>query len=132
MIMMRFLLAAFLVASTVDAFTPQHTTRALHRQIVMKMASDNDFKDFEGDMSEEYKGSVDWDGEWKKVIENKNQPMERPGKDFYKSEAEIAAIKAANRAQEQLAKTASSIPSVPSFDSLKGDWRVRLLLWCVI
>jgi hypothetical protein len=108
----------------------QHASRttAFHRHAVMKMAPDNDFKDFEGESSEEYKGSIDWDGEWKKVMENKSQPTERPGKDFYKSEAEIAAIKAANMAQEQLAKTASSIPSVPSFDSLKGDWKVRLLL----
>jgi hypothetical protein len=44
--------------------------------------------------SVEYTGSVDWDAEWKKVMKNKDSisSMDRPGKDFYKSEAEIAAI----------------------------------------
>ena len=44
---------------------------------------------------------VTWigDAEWKKVVESKAK-KERPGKDFYKSDAEIAAIKAANKAQE--------------------------------
>ena len=36
--------------------------------------------------------SVDWDAEWKKVVQKKENKIERPGKDFYKSEAEIAAI----------------------------------------
>lgn len=35
--------------------------------------------------------SVDWDAEWKKVVQKKGA-IPRPGKDFYKSEAEIAAI----------------------------------------
>lgn len=41
----------------------------------------------------EYTGSVDWDAEWKKVVKNGGVASgERPGKEFYKSEAEIAAI----------------------------------------
>jgi hypothetical protein len=39
----------------------------------LKMASD-DFKDFE---SVEYKGEIDWDAEWKKVVEDKAQPNDR-------------------------------------------------------
>jgi ribonuclease BN (tRNA processing enzyme) len=110
--------------TAVSAFIPQHTTFRHHA--ILKMAS-NDFKDFEssGDDSSEYKGEIDWDLEWKKVVKNKNQPKIRPGKDYYKSEAEIAAIKVANKAQEQLAEAASKIPSVPSYNSLKGDWKVR-------
>ena len=73
----------------------------------------------------DYQGSVDWDAEWKKVVKNQGQPTERPGKDFYKSEAEIAAIRAMNRAQEQAQKASSNMPSMPSWDSLKGDWKVR-------
>jgi hypothetical protein len=41
----------------------------------------------------EYKGTVDWDAEWKKVVNNGGTTKaDRPGKEFYKSEAEIAAI----------------------------------------
>ena len=93
--------------------------------------NDNDNENNKRRQSEEnveYTGSIDWDSEWKKVVQNKNQPGERPGKDFYKSEAEIAAIKAANKAAEQAKSVTDSInlPSVPtSFDSVKGDWRVR-------
>jgi hypothetical protein len=35
--------------------------------------------------------TVDWDAEWKKVVQKKGA-IPRPGKDFYKSDAEIAAI----------------------------------------
>lgn len=117
MIRLRFLLATLLLVADVSAFIPQHTTFCHHAGL--KMASD-DFKDFE---SVEYKGEIDWDTEWKKVVEDKDQPKERPGKDFYKSEAEISAIKVANKAQEQLVEAASKIPTVPSFNSLKGDWK---------
>ena len=46
------------------------------------------------EQSADYTGSVDWDAEWKKVVRNKEKlsSNERPGKDFYKSEAEIVAI----------------------------------------
>lgn len=42
---------------------------------------------------DDYTGKVDWDAEWKKVAKNNDQlRTNRPGKDFYKSDAEIAAI----------------------------------------
>jgi mannosyltransferase OCH1-like enzyme len=40
----------------------------------------------------EYTGTVDWDAEWKKVSQDKDFLKNRPGSDFYKTEAEIAAI----------------------------------------
>ena len=45
-----------------------------------------------------YTGSVDWDAEWKAVMKKEANPSSlmnkknRPGSDYYKSEAEIAAI----------------------------------------
>ena len=43
--------------------------------------------------SVDYTGSVDWDAEWKKVMKDKDTlSKNRPGQDFYKSDAEIAAI----------------------------------------
>jgi hypothetical protein len=76
----------------------------------------------------DYKGTVDWDAEWKKVVSEKSQSVDRPGKDFYKTEAEIATIRAGNKAREQALKAASNIPSVqmPTWDSVKGDWKVSL------
>jgi hypothetical protein len=71
-------------------------------------------------------GSVDWDAEWKKVAksEGKTATGERPGKDFYKSDAEIAAIKAANKAAEQASGVTSQIAnSLPAIRSLSGDWK---------
>ncbi len=69
--------------------------------------------------------TTDWDAEWKKVVQsNKNPTKPRPGKDFYKSEAEIAAIKAANRATRELQKLQP--PSLPSMRSLQGDWKVNV------
>lgn len=71
----------------------------------------------------EYSGDVDWDGEWKKVVASQgtgdvNRPIGN-----YKSDAEIAAIRATNKATEAAAKAASKV-DVPSFDQLKGDWKV--------
>ena len=80
--------------------------------------------------ADEYTGDVDWDAEWKKVVASDGQLKageERPGKDFYKSEAEIAAIKAANRATEKALEAGSSIKnSVPDMGSLTSDWKVRI------
>ena len=78
---------------------------------------------------------VDWDAEWKKVVRQQkqsggiasNKQVDRPGKGYYKSEAEIAAIKAANRATEGARRAASQLPSIPSWKSLQGDWKVRCL-----
>jgi hypothetical protein len=72
--------------------------------------------------------SIDWDAEWKKVVkEQKTSPTsftskekKRPGEGYYKSEAEIRAIKAANKAAAKLNEAQASMPS---WDSIKGDWK---------
>lgn len=76
----------------------------------------------------EYTSNIDWDSEWKKVVQNQGAQVDRPGKDFYKSDAEIAAIRAANKARERAVKIASKAPSMPSFNTLKGDWKVSWFL----
>lgn len=87
---------------------------------------DSDFSDFpvEGKTGD-YTGSVDWDAEWKKVMANQGQPDQRPGKGYYKSEAELAALRAANQARETAIQATSSMPSMPTWDSVKNDWKVR-------
>lgn len=83
--------------------------------------------DFPSDDSAEYSGSVDWDAEWKKVVEKDGKLEsggERPGKDFYKSEAEIAAIKAANSATKKASEAGNSVANaMPDMGSLSGDWK---------
>jgi hypothetical protein len=77
--------------------------------------------------SEEFTGSVDWDAEWKKVVatDGKLSSGERPGRDFYKSEAEISAIKAANKASEKAVDVGVNMSNaMPDMRSLAGDWKV--------
>ena len=72
--------------------------------------------------------SVDWDAEWKKVVKEQKtttsstskEKKSRPGEGYYKSEAEIRAIKAANKAAAKLNEAQASLPS---WDSIKGDWK---------
>lgn len=84
--------------------------------------------DFPRNDKDEYTGDVDWDAEWKKVVESEktSTTSTRPGKDFYKSEAEIAAIRAANKAKVEVVKMSDKLPSPPSMNmqSLTGDWKV--------
>lgn len=76
-------------------------------------------------VGEQYEGSVDWDAEWKKVVEDRDQPVDRPGK--YKTQAEIAAIQATNKVAKNVFDASrdmkASMPSPPSIRSLQGDWR---------
>lgn len=84
----------------------------------------------EEEMTSGYSGKVDWDAEWKKVVQDqKTSPSplsssERPGQGYYKTEAEIKAIQAANKAAQQAARVQASLPS---WQSLSGDWKVRCL-----
>ena len=68
--------------------------------------------------------NIDWDGEWKKVVKNKDQPMERPKgvNEYAKSDIEIAALRTKNQVESTLRDI--EVPSF-RFDSLKGDWKVR-------
>ena len=97
--------------------------------------SDNiDFSDLPPEESTEYTGSVDWDAEWKKVVASEGKvKTERPGKDFYKSEAEIAAIKAANKANEKITTVSSGVTkSLPDIRSLSGDWRFWIAILALV
>ena len=68
-------------------------------------------------------GSVDWDAEWKKVIEDRDQPKQRPGQ--YKSQVEIEAIKATNKVAKNVFQASQEVKSntVQNWSSLKGDWK---------
>lgn len=88
---------------------------------------DNDF-DFPIEEEVLYSGDTDWDAEWKKVMANQKVATttgkeERPGKNYYKSEAEIAAIRAANKATEKFRYVSKQTQASLSWDRLKGDWK---------
>jgi len=129
-------------ASPASPATPATSSRLFLGTSTPTPPSNNN-DDYAGDFppeeetASEYTGSVDWDAEWKKVVKNGGKPkkisvQDRPGKDYYKSEAEIAAIRAANKATEQVNKVASQIPRAPSFDELKNDWRFWIGILAVI
>ena len=67
-----------------------------------------------------YKGSVDWDAEWAKVVKEKGPDIERPGKDYYKNDAQRAALKAQKVTGEQIKKVKIVKPDV-DFKSLSAD-----------
>ncbi|KAL7440780.1 hypothetical protein ACHAXM_007463 [Skeletonema potamos] len=93
--------------------------------------SENPKGDFSSTPSEEeiigesFESSVDWDAEWKKVVQNQDQPAQRPGS--YKTQAEIAAIKATNKVAKNVFDASqemkSKMPAAPNMMSLQGDWR---------
>mmetsp|Transcript_19521 Transcript_19521/g.27594 ORF Transcript_19521/g.27594 Transcript_19521/m.27594 type:complete len:198 (+) Transcript_19521:93-686(+) len=72
---------------------------------------------------------TDWDAEWQKVVKNQGQPAERPGRDFYKSDAEIAAIKATRKVQRVQAQIPA--PSM-SWNTLKNDPKFWIAIIAVI
>eukprot|EP00542_Grammatophora_oceanica_P013384 CAMPEP_0194042414 /NCGR_PEP_ID=MMETSP0009_2-20130614/14188_1 /TAXON_ID=210454 /ORGANISM="Grammatophora oceanica, Strain CCMP 410" /LENGTH=119 /DNA_ID=CAMNT_0038686249 /DNA_START=153 /DNA_END=512 /DNA_ORIENTATION=+ len=91
----------------------------------------------EGDEAElasdvEYTGSVDWDAEWKKVVENPDSANRPKGK--YKSQAETKAIKTLNKGIRAVDDKLADIPpiEVPSWNSIKGDWKFWIGVIAVI
>jgi hypothetical protein len=82
-------------------------------------------EDLIGDLASS--SSVDWDAEWKKVVQEQKKGKKAAG-DGYRSEAEIKAIKAANQVRKQAIQAQASIPS---WQMLKGDWKVRFMCVCV-
>jgi hypothetical protein len=132
MIVVQYILFVSLLGPLVTSFAPTRMATS-QRSCSLFAASDDeakapkddsDFSDFTIEGKSDY--SVDWDAEWKKVVANQGQPEERPGKGYYKSEAELAALRAANQAREKALQTAANIPSLPTWNAVKGDWKVRV------
>jgi len=90
-----------------------------------------DFDDIE-DVN--YDGNVDWDGEWKKVVSQQSEKVDRPGNDFYKNDAEKVVIKSVNKVAEGVVKARDSLPRVeaPNIKSLQGDWKFWIGILVVI
>lgn len=127
----QWLLIAIILSSSFDppsvsGFAPTRLAAvggSVVGRLHVKTSRDDDFP------PEEYTGDVDWDAEWKKVVKEQKSggSKQRPGTEYYKSEAEVAAIRAANKATKQVdrvaEKVAANLPTMPTFDALKGDWK---------
>lgn len=113
-------------ASPVLSLSRQSGTSRLHLS-----KDDSDFADFPDDEKVGYSGTVDWDAEWKKVVEN-GDTLKKDRPSPYKSDAEIAAIRAANKARAETIKVVSEMPSAPSFDDVKSDWKFWVGVLAVI
>lgn len=127
------LIVLVFVVSTV-AFTAP--VRTLHNNVGVTTTVRASPGDFPPEEAEEYTGTVDWDAEWKKVVASEGKTTDgsaRPGKDFYKSEAEIAAIKAANKVAEGAVEASSRVVnSMPDIRSLSGDWKFWIGILAVV
>lgn len=113
------LLSLLFLVLSLEAFVAPSRPRA--RTKLSSTLGDEDFPE-----PDETASSVDWDAEWKKVMEKERVGIkkERPGKDFYKNEAQIAAIRTANKATGKLNEAAEDFNvSLPTWRSLKGDWK---------
>ena len=73
---------------------------------------------------------MDWDAEWKKVVENKDN-VKRPRD---KTMLEAKATNAANDAKRVVARNVyeakegmrRQVENIPSFSMLQGDWKVSV------
>lgn len=92
------------------------TTTSLHGEL--NKDDENDFGNAGGDS---YEGDIDWDAEWKKVVEKRDQPSSRPGK--YKTDVERALLQTTKATGEQIKKVKIVKPDI-NIRSLQGDARV--------
>ena len=100
------------------------TTTSLHTKNTNQSNNDDDFGSLPpgGNPGEDtYDGDVDWDAEWKKVVEKRDQPSTRPGQ--YKNEVERAMLKTTKATSEQLKKVKIVKPDI-NIKSLQGDPKV--------
>ena len=111
-----------LLISSCVAFSPVsiHTlskTRSITSFRQAKVGNDEEDSFPKGDS---YEGDIDWDAEWAKVVKEKGSDIDRPGRDFYKNDAQRAALKATKAASEQIQKVKIVKPDV-NLRMLTGD-----------
>lgn len=138
------------IIKTVHSFQIQPTGLTRHAispnghatTLMMASSNDNNKKNNDEDSDfgstraggDSYEGDVDWDAEWKKVVQDQNSNVNRPGKDFYKNDVERAVGKTTRAAQENLSKI--ELPKVdikaPSLPSFSGDAKFWLTVLAVL
>lgn len=130
------LLVALATIATTNAFAPtsamtSRTTGAAMRSSSLYNKAGEEEESTPG--GDSYDGDIDWDAEWAKVVkENKsNASTKRPGSDFYKNDAQRAAVKASRAASEQISKVKIVKPDV-NLKMLTGDAKFWIAILAVI
>ena len=81
----------------------------------------DDFESIGNTAGDNYEGDIDWDAEWKKVVQNREQPTSRPGN--YKNDVERALLKTTKATGEQIKKVKIVTPDI-NVRSLQSDPKV--------
>ena len=100
------------------------TTSTRTPQLIIAHGTSNkgdDFGNTESPGGDSYEGDIDWDAEWKKVVEKRDQPSSRPGK--YKNDVERALLQSTKATSEQIKKVKIVKPEI-NIRSLQGDAKV--------
>jgi hypothetical protein len=120
------LISAFTTPSFRFGISSSRTTTTCF--LVENENNSDDFPD-----NTDYVGDVDWDAEWKKVVQDKDSKRPRPGSKFYKTDVEIALTKTVNKAASKVVKVSSQL-DVPkmNWNSLKGDWKFWLAILAML
>jgi hypothetical protein len=133
------IIIALLSLTSVTGFQIRHSTSICSQQfsrtsfpssIILHSENPKETQDEETIvLGESYSSSIDWDAEWKKVVENKDQPAKRPNPVSDRSELEIRATIAKNRVAKNVFDASNEMKrsvqrNAPSWSSLQGDWRV--------
>ena len=94
--------------------------RNINSSVQAKYNEDNE--DFgSASKGDSYDGDIDWDAEWKKVVQNRDQPKTRPGN--YKNDVERAMLQTQRATGEQMKKVKIVTPDI-NMKSLQSDPKV--------
>ena len=136
------LILLLLCAGTVASFQLCSTSRlgaiSLQTRISPKALTALRKEDDFGMDDEKYEGDIDWDGEWKKVVQEQGNSADRPGKDFYKNDFERAVTKTGRAAVNQIESAKSKLPDVKfvqpkvNMKSLSSDGKVSYLQLAIL
>jgi len=103
-------------------------TTPAERERRCRLRLSGDFPEMEED---EYKGTIDWDEEWKKVVRGQGQPIERISGNP-KSDLEKAAVLAQREAEATIFKMKTKAKQAVNVKSLQSDWKFWVAILAVI
>ncbi|GFH49777.1 hypothetical protein CTEN210_06253 [Chaetoceros tenuissimus] len=128
LVYLSLLISSCVAFSPVSIHTSSSRTRSITSFRQAKVGNDEEDSFPKGD---NYEGDIDWDAEWAKVVKEKGANSDRPGKDFYKNDAQRAALKATKAASEQIQKVKIVKPDV-NLRMLTGDAKFWIAILAII
>ncbi|GFH59492.1 hypothetical protein CTEN210_15968 [Chaetoceros tenuissimus] len=128
LVYLSLLISSCVAFSPVSIHTSSSRTRSITSFHQAKVGNDEEDSFPKGD---NYEGDIDWDAEWAKVVKEKGANIDRPGKDFYKNDAQRAALKATKAASEQIQKVKIVKPDV-NLRMLTGDAKFWIAILAII